>query len=287
MAKKLMIILLFIVLFLAIILGCFYYYITSSHTATALLDIKQGQVQIDQGEGWVEAVDEMTLSLDDKIRTLGAGKASVILYESAIINLEPNSEILLENINKENLKIKLESGRTKNKFTGLQGVKGLSIETPNFVANVRGTSFEVSLNSIIVAEGKVEVIQNNKKIIINQGEKVEITKDQITKKTLTENDKDNLIQILKENVNNLKKMRMREVNKKRILAEQLKKKYDLTDEIIKEKLAEADQGLYDLDDIEEKSPVKIEAVKKIKSLTEQIIKENKEIEKLMKLHRLN
>ncbi len=281
MAKKLLIIILGIILVLAVIGGCLFYYITSSPTTTALLDITQGQVQVDQGKGWINAVDEMKLSIDDKIKTLDNSKASIILYESTIISLEPNSEVIIIDLSKENLKIKLESGRTKNKFTGLQDVKGLSIETPYSTANVKGTSFEISIYEIIVAEGKVEVIHKTKTITISQGEKVEITEEEIKKTTLTREEKDKAIQILKENVEILKEMRMREVEKKKILAEQLKKKYDLTDEQIREKLEEADQGLYDLDEIEEQSPVRIETVKKIKHLTEEIIKENKQIEKLM------
>ncbi len=278
--KKLLIILLIIILILITIGVVLYFYITVSPTATALLDIKQGTVKIDQGDGWKIAVDELKLSLNDKIKTLDNSKASIILYESAIISLEPNSEVILKDLSKENLIIKLEAGRTNNKFTGLQGVKGLTIETPYAAANVRGTSFEVSVYEIIVAEGKVEVVHKTKTITIEQGEKVEISEEEITRQILDEEDKEQIIQMLRENINDLKEMRIREVNKKQALANQLKREYNLTDEQIKEKLEEADQGMYDLDEIEEKSPVHIEAVTKIKHLTEEIIKLNKEIKKL-------
>jgi len=276
--KKVIFIILAIFLCLVLVALGVFFWLTSSTTTTAYLNIEQGKVQVNQGKGWIDAVDEMTLRLDDKVKTLANGKASLVLYESTIISLDPDTEVSLTDLSKEHLRIRQDSGSTWNKFTGLLGVQGLSVETPNTVATVRGTSFEVTLDSVMVGEGVVEVSFEGEKITIKQDEKVVLEEREgikrLVKKMLSKTDDKRLLEKMERTVEVMKKIRKREINKKKIVVERLKKRYHISEKEIDESLDQADQGLFDLDEIEEKSPVKMEAVKRVKALTERIIKQN-------------
>ncbi|MBN1645373.1 FecR domain-containing protein [Candidatus Woesearchaeota archaeon] len=277
-----------IVLILAVIFGIGYYKITTSPTKVAILHIEQGQVQVDKGKGWTNAIDEMNLAEDYKIKTLGDGMASVILYESIIISLEPNTEVNIADLSKEHIKLDQQEGTTWNKFTALAGVKGLSIETPTTVATVRGTSFEVTIDSVTVGEGTVEVEYDGEKIKVEKDEKVEIKEEtkegkkqlKAVKKALAQEEKQKIANKMQRTVRVMKKIREMEVKKNEFLARQLQKQYDISEEEVKEYLEKADRGEFDLEEVEKKAPVKIEAVRKIKEMTQEIIKQNREIEQI-------
>ena len=288
--KKIVYIILAIILILVLAAIGVYFWLASSTTTTAYLNIEQGKVQVNKGKGWVDAVDEMELGLNDKIKTLSDGQASIVMYESTIISLDPDTEVSLADIDKEHLKIKQDSGTTWNKFTGLLGVEGLSVETPNTVATVRGTSFEVSLDSIMVGEGVVDVTFDGEKVTLNEDEKVELedVMDEKTgkrikrfvKKKLSDIDRERLLKKFERTIKILRNVRIREVNKKKIVVDRLKSKYEVTDRDIKEKLEEADRGQYDLEEVERKAPVKMEAVTRVKHLTEKIIGQNEAMKRL-------
>ena len=85
---------------------------------------------------------------------------------------------------------------------------------------------------------------------------------------------------MKRTIEQLRALREREARKHPILLSQLKKKYGITDGEVRDYLNRADRGEFDLDELEKKSPVKIESVKKIKAITEEIIKTNQAIESI-------
>jgi len=289
LAKKLKYILLGALTIIILSAALMFFAITTSTTVTAMLNVENGTVKVNQGKGWITAKDEMKLKLGDKVKTEQDGQASIILYESTIISLEPKTEVSIEDLNKKHLKVKQTTGKTWNKFTGLLGVEGLSIETPNTVATVRGTSFEVGMNEIIVGEGEVEVTSNGEKITLKEDEKAEIEeykekgkrRIRLIKKRLTKQDREKIIKQMKRNIKVLRKIRKREINKKRFLVQRLKKKYKISDEDIEKGLREADEGKLNLDEIERKIPIRIEGIKRIKGLTEKIIKQQKAIQRMM------
>jgi len=267
-----------------------YFQITKSTTVVAFLNVEEGNVQVNHGKGWIDAVDEMELGLKDRIKTLEDGYASVVLFESTIISLDPGTEILIENLEKAHQKIKQEAGSTWNKFTGLAGVEGLSIETPTTVATVRGTSFGVDMKSVVVGEGEVEVDFEGEKFMVQADEKVEIEevmeagklRRRAVKKALTQADRERVLKKMKRAINVMKKLRKLEIKKKEFIARRLQKKYDISDRQVDEYLEKADKGEYDLEEVERKSPVKMESVSKIRRVTEKIVEENKAIERLLK-----
>lgn len=261
-----------IVAVVVILVAVGYFMITGSATVKAFLTIHQGDVQIDHGSGWISATDGMDLSEKDNVKTLTNSEASVVLHESVIINMAPETELSIGDLAKSHAKIEQTSGSTWNKFTGLAGVEEFSVETPTTVATVRGTDFEVNMDSILVGEGEVEVEFKGDKISVTGGKKAVIRDGQIFIEDMTEEDWNRILGNRQMTVDVLKILRLREVEKHPVLAKQLKKQYGITDAEIKEHLDKADKGEYDLDELAEQSPVKLKSVDKIKEFTEEIIK---------------
>ncbi|MBD3303992.1 hypothetical protein GF343_02515, partial [Candidatus Woesearchaeota archaeon] len=249
-----------------------YFKITGSPTVEAFLNIYKGDVKVDHGAGWVNAADGMDLELKDRVRTEANSEAAVVLHESAIISMEAETEIFIKDLAKTHLKTEQPTGSTWNKFTGLAGVEGLSIETPTTVATVRGTDFGVDMNEILVGEGEVEVEYKGQKHTIKAGKKAVLREGELVIEDLTPEDWAKINGKRQNTIKTLKALRMREVEKHPILAKRLKKQYGITDAEIKEYLEKADKGEFDLDEIEKKSPVKMKSVTKIKEFTQEIIR---------------
>ena|SRR3989304_827559 len=108
-----------IILLVVIIVGVgIYFSITSSNIISAQIHIESGKVLVNGNE----LVGDSTLKEGDIIETKEDGKATVILYESVIINLDSNTKVTLDSLVKENPRISQEGGETWNKFTKLSGV---------------------------------------------------------------------------------------------------------------------------------------------------------------------
>ena len=155
-------------------------------TKPAYLHIESGSVEVNTGSGWQTAEDGMSLSKKDSVRTGENGEAIVILYDSSFINLEPNTEITIEQLSKSNTKVKQDSGETWNKFSKITGMSGYEVETPNTVATIRGTEFLINADEekIIVVEGIVDYKYGNITVKIKEfekyikGEKLELTAEE-------------------------------------------------------------------------------------------------------------
>ncbi len=262
-----------IVAVIIIIAAVGYFKITGSPTVEAFLNVYKGDVQVDQGKGWTGATDGMDLALKDRVKTGANSEAAVVLYESIIISMDPETEIFIKDLATKHVKADQPSGSTWNKFTGLAGVEGFSVETPTTVATVRGTEFGVDMDKIIVGEGEVEVTHANQKVVVTAGHKVSVQDGKLVIEELTEEEWAKVNAGRENTIKALKILRIREVEKHPFLAKRLKKQYDLTDADIKEYLEKADRGEFDLDELEKKSPVQMESVKKIRAFTEEIIKQ--------------
>jgi hypothetical protein len=292
-----------VLLLLLIFVWSAYQMLTGSTTTPAYLNVESGKVEVDIGKGWVPAQEEMELGLDDKVRTGSDGYASLVLHESAIVSLEPNTEVVINDLDTGELQVKQGKGTTWNKFTGLAGVESLSVETPNTVATVRGTSFEVNADdsgtddSVLVGEGQVEVSTDGEVVVLGENEKAVLENAlenavgsggakqlRPVKKQLTAEEKRRMLLKIEKNVQRMKKMREHEIKKKEIVVKQLQKQFDVTDDEMKKFFAEADQGKQDLVKVEKdfkaKVPVKIESLSKVRAITEKIAEENKKIERL-------
>lgn len=262
----------------------------------AYLSTTDSDVFVDSGNGWEKAVNEMELSVNDKIKT-GSGTANIILYESVIISLEKNTEVSVADLAKDNLAVKLKEGSTWNKFTGLSGIKNYEISTPTTVASVRGTSFAVNHKNgesvVFVGEGTVEVKEltkdpandengsedtdesstskTGKKLTLSAGEKAVNPKDgELRKAELSEDEKAYILEKMKEILNTLKDVRSKEIQKHEKPLNFIKSTYELSDADVKEKLAEIDSGELDDEELIEKSPIQFEAMNKLKGMNDEI-----------------
>jgi len=251
-------------------------------TKVAGLNIESGEVQVDTGSGWGKATNGMKLKLKDKIKTGNNGKASLILYESAIISLKPNTEIMISDLSKDLAIIKQSKGTTWNKFTGLSGLRGLEVETPTTVATVRGTEFKVSAKQVIVAEGNVEV--KNKltgaKKFVGQGEKASISEDALLIEQLSQEEWQMVVKELNETIGRLKNLREEAMKAHPAIVKLIKSTYGLTDKNVQEQLDAIDRGDVDEDALIKQSIVQVPALEQVVGITKNIKKQNQLISQI-------
>ncbi len=276
--KKALKIVLIVVAVLIILAVVGFVSVMGTSTRTAYLKIDNGTVEVDKGSGWTAAADNMDLSLNDKVRTAD-GEASVILYESIIVQLEKNTEVLIKDLAKNNVVVKQASGTTWNKFTGLSGVKGYEVETPTTVATVRGTEFGINLSQVMVGEGEVDVSADGQNLTVFEGEKSDLLFDKLTKLNLTPEEKQFVLKRLAKSLERLKEMRMAQLNKHSFLLNQIKKMRNLTDADIQRGFAKLDSGNLTEEEIMKKMPIPLQKLPVSKNSIDKIIELNQKIRK--------
>ncbi len=126
----------------------------------AMLAVQSGEVFVNDSP----ASAGMELKEGDTVKTGAKSKASLVFFDSSILRLNENTEIVVKDIvSQGDKKVNLEqtAGQTWSRVLKISGIKEYSIETPNTVATVRGTGFAVSIGDgdtiIAVKEGKVLV----------------------------------------------------------------------------------------------------------------------------------
>ena len=265
--------LLLIILAIIVLVGAFLAYtLFASATTSAILYIEKGTVEVDSGKGWQAAQDEMSLGLNDKIRTLAESSASIALYEGEIVRLEENTEISIEKLTRESVTINQNSGSTWNKITKISGIEDYNVKTPTTVATVRGTGFGIKIANnvnLLVGEGKVGFKKGTEEIDVNANEKA-IANETLQKLELTQEDMDWINSQKIKDIEILKKLRLREIEKHSIFVSALKATTKITDEDIKQALNDIDEGKLNEDELAKKSPITIPSIEKIKKLNQQI-----------------
>jgi len=280
--KKALKIVLIVVAVLIILAVVGFVSVTGTSTRTAYLKIDSGAVEVDKGSGWTAAADGMDLSLNDKIRTAD-GEASVILYESIIVQLEKNTEVSIKDLTKDNVVVKQASGTTWNKFTGLSGVKGYEVETPTTVATVRGTEFGINLSEVIVGEGEVDVAAAGQKLKILEGKKAAFLMGKLSELNLTPEEKQFIAKMLAKSLEKLKELRMAELQKHKFLLNQIKKMRNLTDADIQRGFEKLDSGNITEEEVMNKMPIPLQKLPVSKNSINNMIELNKKIRKQQQL----
>jgi len=117
----------------------------------------------------------MNLKQTDTIVTK-AGTAAVSLYEGSIIRLAENTELELVTKTAKELNFNQLAGRTWSKVVKLSGIEEYSIQTPDAVATVRGTAFDVEVledgTEVATAEGIVDVKSGSERIQVEKDKAV-------------------------------------------------------------------------------------------------------------------
>ncbi len=251
----------------------------NSKTRVAFLNIEEGSVEVDEGGGWEPAEDGMKLSLHDKVRTLN-GKAILILYESIIVQLDPNTEVEIEQLSREKTKLNQDSGTTWNKFAAIAGIKNFEIETPTTVATVRGTSFWVDMKSVGVTEGQVDVQMQDKKMTVKAGNKA-VLRDTVAKlEKIGPEEIRRAIAHKKVVVEQLKNLRQEEIEKHQTTYNFVKKLKGWDDAEVTRKMDKLDKGEYNEDELKEQAIIPSETVDKFVALSKEIRKQKEDIRKL-------
>ncbi|MBI4141375.1 FecR domain-containing protein [Candidatus Woesearchaeota archaeon] len=149
-----------------------------------------GQVYPENGKIIIngKTVQQDTLLYEnDEIQTSNTS-TTIILYDSIIIRLQPNTKVKLTEITKQHLNIKQETGTTWTKLVHLTGIDTFSISTKNSIASVRGTMFELSDDHIVVGKGSVEYTTGGKTIIIKDFATIKKQDLQLIKRSLNQDE---------------------------------------------------------------------------------------------------
>jgi len=153
MRKKLLIAVSAIILLVLCIIGVLW--ITQSYASsvvTAKLIIDSGTVQVKHAGGtWTSASNGMVLTQSDAVRTGDNTSASVVLFESSILRLDSNTEVMLQEIlqqaGKTSVAVQQDCGSTWSTISKISGIDDYDVQTPTTVASVRGTSFYVHVQA--------------------------------------------------------------------------------------------------------------------------------------------
>ena len=127
----------------------FIFFLLNNNVAKAQLIIESGLVQVKHGEGsWIPAENSMLLYQSDYVKTGENASASIILFESSIIRLDSNTEVLIKEIlqeeGKTSINLEQNAGRTWSTILKVSGIDDYDIQTPTTIASVRGTSFDLN-----------------------------------------------------------------------------------------------------------------------------------------------
>jgi len=212
----------------------------------------------------------------------------LVLKESIFIDIDPETEVSIEELSKNSAKLKQNSGSTWSKFTALSGINSYSIETPTTVATVRGTEFGVNLNKekyeIEVGEGNVEVedTENNEKQTLTEFQSLEKIHGQKAKLIEISKERRKIVLTrMEKSLENMKQMRLKQIRRQKLIFNQVKKKYSVTDADIEKSLSKLDAGEFNQEEILAKVPEELRnlpAVQNLVNLNKKIFEQREKIQ---------
>lgn len=268
-----------------------YYSLTKISYIPAQLHIQSGTVLVNG-----KIVNENLRLKEKDIIETKEGLATVILYESVIVNLDKNTKVSIEDLEKKHPKLNQEKGITWNTFTKLAGVEDYSIKEGSSVASVRATAFELSSGKIITGEGAVDYEIDDKFYIVEEKKVVEKLNGEIKKRDATPQELARIKEYMLSSLDELKYIRQKEIEShpiavkliitslggtiKEIKGGEVISERELTQEEIYAYLDEADKGNINVDVIVEKIPIKIAFLDKIAELTKKIQEINRRVQEL-------
>jgi hypothetical protein len=238
----------------------------SSKTISARLLVEKDSVFINGKE----VFESQILEEKDVISVSDTGSASIILYESVVVVLDSGTTITLKEIAKKNLELVQENGGTWSQVTGLLGINKYTIRTSTSVASVRGTGFYFNDSLLFVGEGKVDYEKMEQSFLVEEGKAIEDFGQILKEREMTSEEKEIILTKKAEVIKHLKELRNLELAKHQKKIDMLKERYEFTDEDIQDYLEKADRGEINLEEIRDKSPIKLDSVEKIIFITNKI-----------------
>jgi len=278
MKKWLKITLLSIVVVL-ILLGFLAYnaiFATATRAGYLMID---GAVEVDTGKGWKPAIDMMDLGKDDKIRT-NDGTATVVFYDSVIITLQSDTEISVMELTEDNVEIDQASGSTWHKFAKIVGIEEYKVNTNRAVATIRGTETGVYIgadnDTVLLAEGDLNVKAGDESRTLDPLQIITVKDDgSIEIRDISPEEREDVVRNLAKTLLMLKDIRQNEIESHGEMMEEAMVKYSPAASM-PEYLDQIDSGELDdnilLEEFEERSPVKVPAVYKVKNVNDEVKK---------------
>jgi hypothetical protein len=132
----------------------------------------------------------MELKAGDAIQTDSGSSVDFAMNGTVGTRVTSSSEAILEDSNKENMKIRVKVGKLLLNLDKLPTKSSFKVETPTAVAVVRGTQFSVQVDtlnmnnptsSFAVRDGNIQVFMpgTNETFNLGQGQAIDIPKDLI------------------------------------------------------------------------------------------------------------
>lgn len=266
---------------LAVLGAVSFFVVTKDSVRPAFLKVNQGEVLVDNGKGFEQVTGEVKLDVTSKVKTGPDGRATIVLFESLIQLVEPNTELSIEKLAKENPKIQQTAGNTWNKFTALTGMDSYEVETPNSVAIVRGTGYTVELDGIKVIDGMVEVeTSDGEKYQVETGRALVMENGTWIERDLTPDEIAYLLGKLKESILVLKELRDGLLIEHEFVVDLAREASGMTDDELREYLNEMDNNQHDVQEIYDQAPGNNAIVIRLAELTRAIQDENKIVSSL-------
>lgn len=181
-----------VILFLIAVGGVWFWSLGSlpeSRDQAMVLGTVEGSVEVRAtgGETWQPAGAGQVLQTGDRIRVGSEGSAVVRWDGLGETVLGPNTELLLKSdapvqgTDERSVELRLEAGRIWTRLLRLVEVDaGFMVETPEIVATVRGTSFDLShidgRSELWVTESSVEADSGRTSLVVPEGRSAVFTK---------------------------------------------------------------------------------------------------------------
>ncbi|NPE26622.1 hypothetical protein HNV12_01300 [Methanococcoides sp. SA1] len=256
-----------------VFLGFGYYFLFSSSVVEAQLYVKSGEVFVN-GDIVSSVVG---LSEGDVVLTGIDGVATIILYDSVVIDLEGDTEISLDELVLEHPKVSQKGGETWNTFTKLSGVQAYSLKNGNAIASVRGTSFGIRDGYILGGEGEISYVVDGEEFFVGRGEVVEVVGSEVIEREANVEELSEIMDRLEVSVEELRGLREEVLEDNEMLINLAKEKTGFSDEELEDYLRQADEGEIDVDELVSMSPIEVDAISRIADITKAISKIKKEI----------
>ncbi len=240
------------VVILIVLTGLYFVFIAPKPATAAILYVERGSVEVNAGAGWQAGTDEMELSKGSQIRTAD-GEATIVFYEGEIMHLQPNSEVKLDEVSSNNIKVTQLAGETWNKVTKISGISEFTVETPSTVATVRGTEFFINDEELDVEDGEVDYEHkaDKKKVKIGKGKRA--MANLMQEEDMPPGLADKYKQFPEKYEHILLKLRQREIKRHKGMLKMAANK-GFTEDKLNEQLNEIDEGKQDEDKVYEQVP---------------------------------
>ena len=274
--KKKGVIIFSVVVIVILIVGVMYISLVSSKTVKAQLNVEEGAVFVN-GE---EVRGTVILNEEDLIKTSGNGRATIILYETLVVSLEPDTEITITDLRKKHPQLTQTSGETWNTLTKVIGIEEYTIQSGNSVASIRGTTFLFTVDKLVVYEGEIDYEIDSQSFKVVKDNVVERVDGVVSERVLNAEERAKLLVIKTRARDQLQWLREREIEKQPRTVNIIKNRFDLTDEDIRKFFQDADEGIVDLEELKNKAPVNVGLIEKVTKITVEIRELNQEIRDL-------